>query len=133
MILKGLKKRKKSDCMLYAVLIYTSHTSNFCCDSCFICYSETCSLIMFHGLSMLSFKLPKISFSTIALSILLTTQEAFVDSVSQDQTPQNVLSDLGSTMSTFSFKIVTKLSSSCNGSVFLVDEKSRIYLFGSEN
>ena len=31
----------------------------------------------------------------------MTTQEAFVDSVDQDQTAQNVQSDLWSTLSTF--------------------------------
>ena len=33
----------------------------------------------------------------------MTTQEAFVDSVDQDQTAQNVQSDLWSTLSKFSF------------------------------
>ena len=33
----------------------------------------------------------------------MTTQEAFVDSVDQDQTAQNVQSDLCSSLSTFSF------------------------------
>ena len=33
----------------------------------------------------------------------MTTQEAFVDSVDQDQTAKNVQSDLLSTLSTFSF------------------------------
>ena len=33
----------------------------------------------------------------------MTTQEAFVDSVDQDQTAQNVQYDLWSTLSTFSF------------------------------
>ena len=37
----------------------------------------------------------------LTLSLLLTTQEAFVDSVDQDQTAQNVQSDLWSTLSTF--------------------------------
>ena len=38
----------------------------------------------------------------------MTTQEAFVDSVDQDQIAQNVQSDLWSTLSTFSFWIKTK-------------------------
>ena len=39
----------------------------------------------------------------LALSVMLTTKEAFVYSADQDQTAQNVQSDLGSTLSTFSF------------------------------
>ena len=39
----------------------------------------------------------------------MTTQEAFVDSVDQDQTAQNVQSDLWSTLPSFSFKITTEL------------------------
>ena len=39
----------------------------------------------------------------LTISLLMTTQEAFVDSVDQDQTAQNVQSDLWSTLSTFSF------------------------------
>ena len=38
---------------------------------------------------------------TITLSLLLTTPEAFEDGVDQDQTAQNVQSDLWSTLSTF--------------------------------
>ena len=59
-------------------------------------------------------------------SLLMTTValEAIVDSVDQDQTAQNVQSDLLSTLSTFSFQIITKIvSSSCDGNVFLADEK----------
>ena len=44
------------------------------------------------------------------VSLLLTTHEAFVDSVDQDQTARNVQSDLWSTLSTISFYILTKLS-----------------------
>ena len=44
------------------------------------------------------------------LSLLLTVQAAFVDSVDQDQTAQNVQSDLRSTLSTFPFWIRTELS-----------------------
>ena len=39
----------------------------------------------------------------------MTTQEAFVDSVDQDQTAQNVQSDLWSTLSTFWLQIITEL------------------------
>ena len=39
--------------------------------------------------------------SLLTLSLLMTTQEAFVDSVDQDQTEQNVQSNLWSTLSTF--------------------------------
>ena len=45
---------------------------------------------------------PKI-FKFLTLSLLLTIQEAFVDSADQDQTAQNVQSDLWSTLSTFLF------------------------------
>ena len=38
----------------------------------------------------------------------MTTQEEFVDSVNQDQTAQHVQSDHWSTLSTFSFYIITK-------------------------
>ena len=38
----------------------------------------------------------------------MMTQEAFVYNVDQDQTAQNVPSDLWSTLSTFSFWIITK-------------------------
>ena len=58
----------------------------------------------------------------LTLSILLTTEEAFVDSVNQDQTAQNVQSDLCSILATFPFWIRT-VSPSCNGSVFLTNEK----------
>ena len=61
----------------------------------------------------------------LTLSLLMTTQDAFVDSVGQDQIAQNVQSDLESTPSTFSFFITTKLLPSCNGSVFLANEKLR--------
>ena len=44
----------------------------------------------------------------LTLSLLMTTQKAFVDSVDQDQTAQNVQSDLCSTLSTFSFYIISK-------------------------
>ena len=39
----------------------------------------------------------------LTLSLLMMTQEGFVDSVDQDQTAQNGQSDLCSTLSTFSF------------------------------
>ena len=38
----------------------------------------------------------------------MTTLYAFVESVDQDQTAQNVQSDLWSTLSTFSFLIITE-------------------------
>ena len=41
---------------------------------------------------LLSKTCPK--FNTLTLSLLRMTQEAFVDSVDQDQTAQNVMSDL---------------------------------------
>ena len=46
--------------------------------------------------------------STSIPLLLMTTQEAFVDSVDQDQTAQDVQSDPWSTLSTFSFWIITK-------------------------
>ena len=39
----------------------------------------------------------------------MTIQEAFTDSIDQDQTAQNVQSDLWSTLSTFSFSIIIEL------------------------
>ena len=39
--------------------------------------------------------------SPLPLSLLMTTQEAFVDKFDQDQTPQYVQSDLWSTLSSF--------------------------------
>ena len=39
----------------------------------------------------------------------MTIEEAFVDSVDQDQTAQNMQSDLWSKLSTFSFYIITIL------------------------
>ena len=39
----------------------------------------------------------------LTLSLLMTTQEDFVDIVHQDQTAKNVQSDLISALSTFSF------------------------------
>ena len=38
----------------------------------------------------------------------MATQESFVDSVDQDQTAQNVQSNLWSTLSTFYFQILTE-------------------------
>ena len=54
-------------------------------------------------------KLKEFSEGKLTLFLLMTTQEALVDSVDQDHTVQNVQSDLGSTLSTFSSKIITKL------------------------
>ena len=64
---------------------------------------------------------------SLTLSLLLTTQEAFVDSVDQDQTAQDMQSELWSTLSTFSFFTINLwiASSSCNGSVFLANQKLR--------
>ena len=42
----------------------------------------------------------------LTLSLLMTTQKDFVDSVDQDQTAQNVQSDLWSTLSTFLFYMI---------------------------
>ena len=57
----------------------------------------------------------------------MTTQEAFVDNADQDQTAQTLQSDLSFTLSTFSIQIITKIvSSSCNGSIVLANEKLRI-------
>ena len=55
----------------------------------------------------------------------MTTQEAFADSVDQDQTGQNVQFGLPFTQSTF-FILDCKLTvfSSCNGSLFLANEKA---------
>ena len=55
----------------------------------------------------------------------MTTQEAFVYSIDQEQTAQNVQSDLWSTLSLF-FIIDYNytVSSSCNGTVFLANEKA---------
>ena len=49
----------------------------------------------------------------------MTAKEAFIESVDQDQTAQNVQSDLWSTLSTFIIPDYNlTVSSSCNGSVF---------------
>ena len=62
----------------------------------------------------------------------MTTQGAFEDSVDQDQTAQNVQSDLSSTLSIFCILDYNYIfSSSCDGSVFLANTTT-IYLFGSE-
>ena len=67
------------------------------------------------------------------LTRLLTTQEAFVDIVNQDQTIQNVQSDLWSTVSTFPFSIIIVLFLHLAMTVFLANEQIQfIYLFGSE-
>ena len=58
----------------------------------------------------------------------MTTQEATMDSVDQDQTAQNVQSDLWFTLSTFSIWIITKLFLH----VFLANEKTSSYLFSTE-
>ena len=66
------------------------------------------------------------------LSLLFDDTRSFC--VDQDQTAQNVQSDLWSTLSTF-FILDCKwtISSSCNGSVFLASGKTTIvYLFGSK-
>ena len=56
----------------------------------------------------------------------LTTQEAFGDTVDQDETAQNMQSDLWSTLSTFFILDYNyTVSSSCNGSVFLANEIER--------
>ena len=39
----------------------------------------------------------------------MTTQDVILDRVDQDQTAQNVQSDLGSTLSTFLFETITEL------------------------
>ena len=48
----------------------------------------------------------------------------FVDSEDQDQTTQNVQSDLRSTPSTFLIDYNLTVTSFCNGSVFLANEKA---------
>ena len=54
----------------------------------------------------------------------MTLQEAFVDSVDQDQTALNVQSDLDLHCPHVHSRYIT-FSSSCNGSVFLANEKLR--------
>ena len=62
----------------------------------------------------------------INLSLLMTTQ-GFVDSVDQDQTAQNLQSDLCSALCTFSICDNNYIvSSSCNGSVFLAIENVKL-------
>ena len=62
----------------------------------------------------------------LTLSLLSMTQETFVDSVDQDQTAQNVQSDLWSTQSIF-FIPDFNYTISCNGTVLLANKK-----FGGE-
>ena len=63
-----------------------------------------------------------------------TTQEALVDSVDQDQTAQNMQSDIWCTLSTvFIVDYNWTISSICNGNVFLGNEKIKfIYLVVKE-
>ena len=51
-------------------------------------------IIIFHMFVHFQYSLEKICLQTLTLSLLLMTQEAFVDSVDQDQSKQNVQSDL---------------------------------------
>ena len=64
----------------------------------------------------------------------MRTLVAFMDSVDQDQTAQNVQSDHRSTLSTFCILDRNLASSSsCNGRVFLANEKAQfIYLAAKE-
>ena len=62
----------------------------------------------------------------------MTTQEAFVDSVDQDQTARNVQSDLWSTLSTFSFYIISESFLHLAMGVYFSQWKTTIYSFGSE-
>ena len=62
----------------------------------------------------------------------MTTQEAFVDIVDQDQTAEDMQSDLWSTLSTFSFQIITKLFLILQWRDIFSQWKNSIYLFGSE-
>ena len=59
-------------------------------------------------------------------------QEAFVDSVDQDQTAQNVQSDLWSTLYTVSFYSITKLFLHLAMEVYFSQWKSTINSFSSE-
>ena len=68
-------------------------------------------------------------FHVLTLSLLLTIQEPFADSVDQDQTAQNVQSDLWSTLSTF-FNLYCFLI--FQWQCIFSQWKSMIYLFGSE-
>ena len=63
----------------------------------------------------------------------MTTQEAYVDSVDQDQTAQNVQSDLWSTPSTFVFQIITESFLHRAMEVYSLAMKIYDYLFGSES
>ena len=56
----------------------------------------------------------------------MTTHEAFVDRIDQDQNAKNVQSDPESTLSTFFFILDYNLtvSSSCKGRVSLANEKA---------
>ena len=60
----------------------------------------------------------------LTVSLLMTTHKALVDSVDQNQTTQNVQSELWSTLSTFFILDYNwTVSSACNGNVFLANEK----------
>ena len=54
----------------------------------------------------------------------MMTQEAFLDSVDQDQTVQNMQSDIWSTLATFIILDYNLTVSSWNGSTFLADERA---------
>ena len=62
----------------------------------------------------------------------MMTQEALVDSVDQDQNAHNMQSDLWSTLSTFSFKLITELFLHLAMEVYFCQWKSTIYSFGIE-
>ena len=65
----------------------------------------------------------------LTLSLLMTTQESFVDSVDLDQTAQNVKFDLWSTLSTFYILDYSyTVSSSYNGIVFFSQWKKKLYI-----
>ena len=59
-------------------------------------------------------------------------KKTFVDIVDQDQTVQNVQSDLWCTVHCFTLGYNETVSSSWNRSVILANEKNTIYSFGSE-
>ena len=59
----------------------------------------------------------------------MTKQKAFVDNVDQDQTAQNVQSSLIYTVHIFILDYNSAFSSSCNGSVFLANEKNDSFIW----
>ena len=75
------------------------------------------------------YKLKAFADNKLTLSLLMTTQEAFVDNVYQDQTAQNMQS-LIYTVNTFILDKLQNFSSSCNGSLFSANEK--LHSFSSE-